>query len=275
MADDHQVYPRSSANLIAMPFHGDEIVTFQAEDGPRVAMRRIVENMGIGWGSQRQKLVAQSKKFACDDIVTHDTLGRPQEMLTMPVAKLPLWLATINPNKVRADLRAKVELYQAESAVALHDYWAKGVAVRGDMDGIVTNLDPSVRQAIGGIVKGIVVKAMSEMAGTMLPALVQAEVSSQHMQAVRGLTAGEVLDMAGVKDRKGLRGLARFVSDRLRRFHAEKGQASPIASLGRSTAYVFDRALAREWLDTGGRSAIQNKIAERRGQTVLKLIPSS
>lgn len=274
MADDYQVHPHSGANLIAMPFHGDEIVTFQAADGPRVAMRRIVENMGLSWPRQLRKLEQQQAKFTCSHMATHDSTGRVQSMLTMPVAKLPLWLATINPNKVRADLRAKVELYQAESAVALHDYWTKGVAVRGDMDGIVTNLDPSVRQAIGGIVKGIVVKAMSEMAGTMLPALVQAEVSSQHMQAVRGLTAGEVLDMAGVKDRKGLRGLARFVSDRLRRFHAEKGQASPIASLGRSTAYVFDRALAREWLDTGGRSAIQTKIAERRGQTVLKLVPA-
>jgi hypothetical protein len=258
----------SPANLVVLPFHGDEIVTFQADDGPRVAMRRIVENMGLDWSSQHKKLVDQGQKFTCGDITTRDSLGRLQSMTTMPVAKLALWLATINPNKVRADLRDKVELYQAESAVALHDYWTKGVAMRGDLDGIVTGLDPKVASQIGGIIKGIVHNQLS----VILPQLIQAEVTSHQYVGVRGLTAGEVLDMAGFTNRKGLRGLAGWASSQLRRFHAAKGTASPLATLGRSTAYVFDRALSREWLDVGGRQAIEMKIAERRGQTVMKLV---
>lgn len=136
---------------------------------------------------------------------------------------------------------------------------------RGQM--ITPGLDSEARLVIGGIVKGVVSKAIQEL----LPAMVQAELAANQYAAVRGLTAGEVLDMAGFKDRKGLRGLSRFASDRLRRFHAEKGAASPVATLGHSTAYVFDKAIAREWLRLGGRCAIEMKIAEKRGQGCLKL----
>lgn len=129
------------------------------------------------------------------------------------------------------------------------------------------SLDSETRLVIGGIVKGVVSKAIQEL----LPTMVQAELASTQYASVRGLTAGEVLDMAGFKDRKGLRGLSRFASDRLRRFHAEKGAASPVATLGRSTAYVFDKAIAREWLRCGGRCAIEMKIAETRGQGSLRL----
>ncbi|MNT16153.1 hypothetical protein D3C72_1512420 [compost metagenome] len=189
-------------------------------------------------------------------------------MLTVPVAKLALWLASLNPTKVAPAIREKVELYQAESAVALHDYWTKGVAVRSDFDGVMMGMDPAVARQFGGIMKAVITNQLQ----VLLPQLVQAEIASHQYVGVRGLTAGEVLDMAGFTNRKGLRGLAGWTSSQLRRFHAAKGIASPLATLGRSTAYVFDRALSREWLDTGGRQAIEMKIAERRGQTVMKLV---
>jgi hypothetical protein len=58
------------------------------------AMRRIVENMGLDWSRQHSKLLEQKAKFSCMDIHTHDAGGRLQEMLSMPVEKLPLWLAS-------------------------------------------------------------------------------------------------------------------------------------------------------------------------------------
>jgi P22_AR N-terminal domain len=78
-------------------------------------MRRIVENIGLAWGAQYSKLLEQKEKFACSDIQTHDSSGREQQMLCMPVEKLALWLACINPNKIKSEtIRARVELYQAE-----------------------------------------------------------------------------------------------------------------------------------------------------------------
>ena len=275
MPFDHSgVTTPSAANpgataLSTMDFHGDQIVTFQANGEPHVAMRRIVENMGLSWGSQREKLIG---RFNCTDIDTVGADGKVRSMTAVPVRMLPLWLATINANKVRADLRERVELYQAESAIALHDYWTKGVAVRGDMEGLVTDLDPSARAMMGGIMKGVVNRALKELVADILPALIAQEIASHQYGVVRGLTAGAVIELAGIKNRKGLRALPNLVSHRLRRYHAEKGRLVSMASLGRSSAYVFDHVTAREWLDGGGKSQIEAWIAERRGQGTLRLV---
>lgn len=259
----------TSTNLVTVDFHGDQIATFRHKGEPYVAMRRVVENLVLDWSSQRVKLASSAAKFVCGDIATHDITGRIQNMLAMPVAKLPLWLATINPNKI-PDLakRIKIELYQAESAIALHDYWTKGVAVRGDTEGQITGIDPKVMNALGGMVKGIVSKAIHEL----LPALVDHELQRVHASVSRGLTAGEVVEEAGIKNRKGLRGIPRRVSDHLRRFASEKGVVVPIGHLGSSNAYVFDAALVREWLTKGGKAFIERIVEEKRGQGALKLV---
>lgn len=119
--------------LIAFPKVDD--VTFERDGVPYVAMRRVCEAMGLNWAGQQQKL-RESEVFVCMDIHTHDTTGRVQSMLAMPVSDFPLWLASINPAKIKdEDRRSKIILYQRESAIALHRYWSEGVAIRGDMDG--------------------------------------------------------------------------------------------------------------------------------------------
>ncbi len=121
---------RTAPTVQHLDFHGDQIVTFEHEGVPHVAMRRVVENLGLAWQSQTIKLRDQAEKFSCHDIVTTGSDGKTYAMLAMPASKLPLWLASINPNKIPdVAIREKVELYQAESAIALHDYWTKGVAL--------------------------------------------------------------------------------------------------------------------------------------------------
>jgi len=255
------------AQLLPVNFDGDQILTCQHNGEPVVAMRRIVENLGLDWGGQRRRLVDEPK-FMCGLMSTHDSSGRLQEMLVMPVGKLALWLATINANKVRPDLKAKIEAYQERCAVVLHDYWTQGVAVRDDLAGVVTDLDPAVMKALGGMFKAILLKTVHEV----IPQMVQAEIGAQQYSVTRGLTAGQVIELAGVTDRKNTRGVPRRVSDRLRRFCAEKGRAVSIAHLGRSSAYVFDALTVREWLDEVGRSLIQGWVNERRGTNQLRLV---
>ncbi|MDE8035806.1 phage antirepressor N-terminal domain-containing protein, partial [Actinobacillus equuli subsp. equuli] len=51
----------------------------------------------------------------------------------MPIKKLNGWLFSINPNKVRADLKQRLEEYQEECFLALWDYWTEGVARRDEV----------------------------------------------------------------------------------------------------------------------------------------------
>ena len=51
----------------------------------------------------------------------------------MPIKKLNGWLFSINPNKVRAELKERLENYQEECFLALWDYWTEGVARRDEV----------------------------------------------------------------------------------------------------------------------------------------------
>lgn len=144
--------------------------------------------------------------------------------------------------------------------------WCNTV-VRDRMNG---HVEPSTfdMKAVGGMVKGILAKQLGEL----LPMMVREQVAEQQHSVVRGVSAGQVLAMAGLGARKGLRGMAPWVSHRLRRFHAQKGAVVRMASLGSSQAYVFDPLVARAWLEEGGRAEIEHKAAERRGQGKLTLV---
>ena len=62
-------------------------------------------------------------------ITTPSTSGE-QQCTCMPVRKLPAFFASINPNKVRSELRDRIRLYQDECDDALWNYWTKGQATR-------------------------------------------------------------------------------------------------------------------------------------------------
>ena len=116
--------------LSPVPFHGDTIFCIDYQNQPYTPMRPIVENMGLDWGGQAVKLKANKERWTVEMISTVAQDGVEREMLCMPVRKLPAWLNSINPKKVRPELRPKIELYQAESDDALWNYWMNGRAER-------------------------------------------------------------------------------------------------------------------------------------------------
>lgn len=115
-------------STINVPFHGQSLATIFYEGQPFVAMRPIVENIGIDWAGQTVKLKKQKEKFGCCDIATPSN-GGVQSMLCLPLKKLNGWLFSINPERVRADIKGKLIQYQDECFSVLYDYWTKGEAV--------------------------------------------------------------------------------------------------------------------------------------------------
>lgn len=119
----------SQSHLSPVSFHGDTIFCTTIDGQPFAPVKPIIENLGLGWASQSQKLNANQERWGITIIVIPSESG-DQRTLCMPVRKLPAFLASINPNKVKAELRPKIELYQAECDNALWDYWTKGKAER-------------------------------------------------------------------------------------------------------------------------------------------------
>ena len=119
----------NSSTLTPVKFHGDTLFCLTYQDQPFTPMKPIVENIGLAWQSQCQKLNTNKERWGVTNIVIPSDSG-DQEMVCMPVRKLPAYMNSINPKKVRAELRAKIELYQNESDDALWKYWTEGQAVR-------------------------------------------------------------------------------------------------------------------------------------------------
>jgi hypothetical protein len=115
--------------LIPVPFYEDTLVLVNSDNEPVVAMKPIVENMGLDWKGQHVKL---SEKFnsVMEIISTTGGDGKTYEMVCLPLRKIPAWLYSINPNKVSPEIRTKVERYQNECDDVLWNYWTKGSAQR-------------------------------------------------------------------------------------------------------------------------------------------------
>ena len=257
--------------LHAVPFHGDSLPTFEHQNERWVALRPVVEALGLDWSSQRLKLANDGGRFNCGDITTVAADGKQRQMLSIPLRRFPGWLATVNPNKIPDPLRReKVILYQDRSYDALYDFWFKGAAFRDDLDGIVTGIDPKVMASLGGLVKGIVLKALRET----IPGEVHRMIGEQQFSVVPGWTAGDVVKEV-TQETKGLKGLARVVSYALRRYHAQKGVAVRLGQLGTASAYIFEPSVCREWLALGGKALIIRYVEQKRGSGGLfQLVPT-
>lgn len=121
-------------------FYGDKLDVVDMEDGKAgIVVRRLVENLGLDWGSQTRKL--ENPLFNCCVNTTVGADGKSREMLVLPISRVSAYLFSINVNRVREDLREKLALYQIECADVLYNYWSKGYAVnpRPTTEGILTD----------------------------------------------------------------------------------------------------------------------------------------
>ncbi|HCP0266018.1 TPA: phage antirepressor Ant [Escherichia coli] len=117
-----------AVNTSYVPFNGQQILTAMAAGVAYVAMKPIVENLGMSWSTQQTKLMKQISKFNCVHMNMVAADGKLRKLLCLPLKKLNGWLFSINPEKVRADIRDKLIQYQEECFTVLHDYWTKGKA---------------------------------------------------------------------------------------------------------------------------------------------------
>src|SRR5688572_13365748 len=114
-----------AVNTSAVQFHGQPIITAMVAGVAYVAMKPIVENLGMSWSTQLRKLQSQKDKYGYAHM-NIPSQGGIQEMLCLPLKKLNGWLFSINPEKVKESIRSKLVAYQEECFSVLHEYWTKG-----------------------------------------------------------------------------------------------------------------------------------------------------
>lgn len=105
------------SNIVKVPFYGDEIEAVHDGQDVWVSVKRMCENVEIAYQSQHEKL--KNKAWA---VVTGPD-GKNYEMLMLHLDSVPMWLATVEPSRVREDIRPKLVAYQKECARVLRDHF--------------------------------------------------------------------------------------------------------------------------------------------------------
>lgn len=119
----------STQQLMPVPFYEDVVVLVGQGNEPFVAMKPIVINMGLDWKSQHAKL---TDRFASVTVTITATGadGKQYEMTCLPLRRLPAWLHSISPNRVKPELREKIIRYQNEFDDVMWAFWTHGIATR-------------------------------------------------------------------------------------------------------------------------------------------------
>jgi hypothetical protein len=116
----------SMFDLVEIPFYGDSIEAARnTQDGSfYVSIRRVCDNLGIGFSAQLEKLKGYHwATVALIDMVAQDEKRR--ELAVLPLAQVPGWLTHINPDKVGGgdELVEKLKRYQVEAVDVLYRHF--------------------------------------------------------------------------------------------------------------------------------------------------------
>lgn len=128
---------------------------------------------------------------------------------------------------------------------------------------------PSVdMRAIGGMMKGIVQKQLSEL----LPALVNEQLLTGDRRVIQGMSALEVAEQAGYTKGRRPKGLTQFITGKLLNYHIQRKFFPERSPHGSSNVWVYNPAVVRAWLKDGGQVEIDNYAAKKKGQGTLRLL---
>lgn len=218
-----------AVNTSYVPFNGQQIITAMAAGIAYVAMKPVVENLGMSWSTQQTKLMKQLEKFNCVHMNMVAADGKLRKLLCLPLKKLNGWLFSINPEKVRADIREKLIQYQEECFTVLHDYWTKGAAVKTSPETTVDDRTP---------LRGIVNRIMGKYGMTYQAVykLVHKEFGVKHIEELSPKQTAEAVEYLATKVIEG-----EFMGK-------QQPAATPRYHFPVETADPHNRTFANDWI---------------------------
>lgn len=262
-----------SKQLTAIDFHGAKLIAI-AGDRPEttmVAMKPVVEGMGLDWKTQHRKLSshpvlskgmvimtipAEAKGISATEMPSE---GGNQEMACLSLDLLNFWLATIHPDRIKDQIvRTRVIDYQTECArVLFNHFFGKAIAAGDRLNA----------QQTGGIVKAGLGKLKRELLAELAPqfAALAEELRTTHrpvgVAVVTHRTAKRWLDHYGVTKRA--KGLALRVSNALTRQSIRMGYA--VSYTAEEEKRSFHEVVANAYFTVGqGRHLLPNAVKAQK-----------
>ncbi len=104
-------------------FHGDAIQAVRGEgEQVWVVVKRVCEALGLDPRSQRRR-IDRSPWAVGVKMTSTGPDGKNYEAFCLSLGSLPMWLATIEPSRVKPEARTKLIAYQRECADVLRDHF--------------------------------------------------------------------------------------------------------------------------------------------------------
>lgn len=114
--------------LIRVPVPGaDDLLAVQDDDRVWVALRPMCNTLGISFDAQFRKLSRRSWAGIAQKAIPSP--GGVQQTVVVDSQTIPMWLATIDENRVADDAKPKLIAYQREAAAALDAYFNKRLVI--------------------------------------------------------------------------------------------------------------------------------------------------
>lgn len=148
-------------DIVKVEFKSD-IVDIIQDDIKWVAVKAVTSNLGVQFDPQHNRL--KSDPTFGSKLIKVQTNGGMQDVFCIPLSKLNGWLFSINPNKVKPEVREKLIEYKNECFDALNDYFNKGAAlkpeVKAELENIIMMQNEQIVQMDREInrLKGILIK---------------------------------------------------------------------------------------------------------------------
>lgn len=128
-------------NIVKVPFHGHELTAIETAEAVMVPLKPICDKIGVDVENQRKKVRSRQMLFG-SVMLTEPALKTARPILCLPVTRLAMWLASINPAKVKPELRSMLELYQREAADVLDRHFRNGEAIPARAISPLTDPEP-------------------------------------------------------------------------------------------------------------------------------------
>ena len=156
--------------ITKVPFYDNELIVVEKDGQQFVAMKPIVEALGLDWENQRQMIkkdwVLSSTAFVTK-VVAED--GKTREMICLPLEFLNGWLFKVPVSRYTGEKREIIGKYQRECYLALHAYFHDGGTINpnanaAQLSGLVDQIVEHTTKAVDETLINRVAKLSVELA---------------------------------------------------------------------------------------------------------------
>lgn len=264
------------SDLTTISFHGATLVALKGATpaDTLVAMKPVVEGMGLTWEPQFTKLKTHPVLSKGVTEIVIPSAGGDQRATALPLSRLNFWLATIRPGKVTdPDVRSKVVEYQEECADVLfaHFFAKAGGEVVAKPDEMLRRMDGMLRMLShkGTVTEKTVVSLQEDVASLASIVRDLVKCADGRLAVIDAVPALQVAIDAKVP-KAGRRPIVKTISDSLSRHSAERGHI--VRRDARGTK-LFAVNAVNEWRLQGGDSLIRKLVAANTSAGPLFAIP--